>query len=203
LPSVPKIRIVTLNKEEILRLLNAVDRNTSLGARNYAIILLLLDTGMRISELVSVNLANLELTKGYIKIRGKGQKEREVPFSGTIRRELKRYIQRYRPVLGNVGSGYLFTKIDGEHISVCCIQQALRRIARKAGINPAKCHPHIFRHTFATMFAVKGGPSAILQEIMGHESFQTTQKYLHPQPEDLKRQHIKYSPVTDIFGEWT
>ena len=64
-----------------------------------------------------------------------------------------------------------------------------------------KCHPSIFRHTFATMFSVKGGSPEILQLIMGHENFQTTQKYLHPQPPDLRRQHMRYSPSAELFGD--
>ena len=75
-------------------------------------------------------------------------------------------------------------EIDKTHIRAFVLylqQQAIRRLAQKAGMQDVKCHPHIFRHTFATMFSVKGGSPEILQLIMGHESFQTTQKYLHPQ----------------------
>ena len=110
-----------------------------------------------------------------------------------------KYIKRYRLSLCGIDSSYLFPTKDGDDISVNCVQQAIRRLALKAGMQNVKCHPHIFRHTFATMFSVKGGSPEILQLIMGHESFQTTQKYLHPQPQDLRKQHIKYSPVADLF----
>ncbi|MFC2000958.1 tyrosine-type recombinase/integrase [Chloroflexota bacterium] len=199
LPKVPKNMIVILEKERIIQLLKAIDQYTPLGARNYMILLLLIDTGLRISELTRIQMTDITLTQGYIKVIGKGQKERPVPFSTLTKKELIRYIKLYRPSLCGIDSAYLFPVKDGEHISVNSMQQAIRRLAQKAGMQDVKCHPHIFRHTFATMFSVKGGSPEILQLIMGHESFQTTQKYLHPQPQDLRKQHIKYSPLADLL----
>ncbi len=199
LPKVPKNMIAILEKEQILQLLKAIDKYTPSGARNYAILLLLIDTGLRISELTCIKITDINQTQSYIKVIGKGQKERMVPFSTFSRKELMKYIDRYRLSLCGINSSYLFPAKAGDNISVNCVQQAIRRLAQKAGLENIKCHPHIFRHTFATMFSVKGGSPEILQMIMGHESFQTTQKYLHPQPQDLRKQHIKYSPVTDLF----
>lgn len=98
-------------------------------------------------------------------------------------------------------SSYLFPTKDGDNISVNCVQQAIRRLAPKAGMQNVKCHPHIFRHTFATMFSARGGSPEALRSIMGHESFQTTEKYLHPQQQELRKQHLRYSPVRDLFGD--
>ena len=98
-------------------------------------------------------------------------------------------------------SPYLFPAFDGSHVSVNSIQQAIRRLADKAGLHGIKCHPHIFRHTFATVFLAKGGSDMVLKEILGHESIQTTQKYIHLNPEDLQKQHSKYSPVDDLLGK--
>jgi len=201
LPKVPKNMIVTLEKEQIIRLLKAIDKHTPLGARNYTILLLLIDTGLRISELTCIKMTDINLTQSCVKVVGKGQKERIVPFSALTRKDLTRYINSNRLNLSRIDSSYLFPTKDGDNISVNCLQQMIKRLAIKAGLNNVKCHPHIFRHTFATMFSVKGGSPEILQLIMGHESFQTTQKYLHPQPQDLRKQHLRYSPVTDIFGD--
>ncbi len=123
-----------------------------------------------------------------------------VLFSTYTRKELMKYIKRYRLSLCGIDSSYLFPPKDGDNISVNCVQQAIRRLALKAGMQNVKCHPHVFRHTFATMFSVKGGSPEILQLIMGYESFQTTQKYLHPQPKDLRKQPMRYSPVADLFS---
>ena len=199
LPKVPKNMITILEKEQIIQLLKSIDKHTPLGGRNYMVLLLLIDTGLRISELTCIKMADVNLTKGILRVVGKGEKERPVPFSTLTKKELIRYIKLYRPSLCGIDSAYLFPVKDGEHISVNGMQQAIRRLAQKAGMQDVKCHPHIFRHTFATMFSVKGGSPEILQLIMGHESFQTTQKYLHPQPQDLRKQHIKYSPLADLL----
>ncbi len=201
LPKVPKNMITILEKEQIIQLLKSIDKHTPLGARNYMTLLLLIDTGLRISELTYIKMADVNLTRGILRVVGKGKKERPVPFSTRTKKELIRYIKLYRPSLCGMDSVYLFPVKYGEHISVDSMRQVIRRLAQKAGMQDVKCHPHIFRHTFATMFSVKGGSPEILQLIMGHESFQTTQKYVHPQPQDLRRQHIKYSPVADLFEE--
>ncbi len=124
-----------------------------------------------------------------------------VPFSSLTRKELTKYINRYRPNLCSIDSSYLFPTEDGDNISVSCVQQMIRRLAIKAGLINVKCHPHIFRHTSGTMFLARGGSPAVLKEIMGHESFQTTQKYIHLQPEDLQKQHMRYSPVAYLFED--
>ena len=114
-----------------------------------------------------------------MKVTGKGQKERLVLFSKIPRKELQKYIKYYRSDLCSQESPYLFPEAGGGHISVISLQQAVRRLAKKAGLQDVKCHPHIFRHTFATMFLANGGSGIALKEIMGHESYQTTQKYIH------------------------
>jgi len=201
LPTVPKNLIVILSKVQLNQLLKAIDRYTLIGARNYCILLLLLDTGLRVSELVRISLNDLDLAQRYIRVTGKGQKQRIVPIHRIAKKELTKYINRYRPGLCEIESVYLFPVKDGEHISINCVQQLVRRLAMKAGLQNIRCHPHIFRHTFATSFLAKGGSSAALQEILGHESSQTTSKYVHLQPEDLRRQHNQYSPLEDLFDK--
>lgn len=201
IPKVPKPMVKILSSEQIKKLLSVIDKHTAKGFRNYSIIMLLLDTGLRISELVGIKMVDLNIVKGLGKVTGKGQKERVVSFSNRTRKELQKYIKYFRQESCSQESIYLFPEAGGGHISVNSIQQALRRLSEKAGLQDIKCHPHMFRHTFATMFLAKGGSDTVLKELMGHESFQTTQKYVHLQPQDLKKQHMKYSPVVDIFGE--
>ena len=199
LPKVPKNIIKTLTIEQIKSFLKVTDKHTSVGARNYCIILFMIDNGMRISEVVAIRIAELYLSKCRAKITGKGQKERIVPFTKTTRKELLKYIEHHRNNLCKLDSPYLFPASDGDHVSVKSIQQAISRLSIKAGFDGIKCHPHIFRHTFATLFLTKGGQLTALKEIMGHESIQTTQKYAHFLPEDLQKQHWNYSPVDDLF----
>jgi len=201
LPKVPKTLIKTLTIEQIRLLLKAIDKNTPVRARNYCILMLLIDSGMRISEVTGIQIADLNLSKHLVKIIGKGQKERLIPFSHFTSKELINYIKHYRPDLCKLESPYLFPVSHGHHVRVNAIQQTIKRLAKKAGLDDIKCHPHIFRHTFATMFLAKGGNAVVLKDIMGHESVQTTQKYIHLKPEDLQKQHWKYTPVEDLFGK--
>ena len=82
-----------------------------------------------------------------------------------------------------------------------CIQQMIRRLKVRAGLENIKCHAHIFRHTCATKLMANGISPVVLQEIMGHESFQTIQKYVHPQLDDIRKQHLKYSPILFRMNE--
>ena len=201
LPKAPKTLIKTLTIEQIKLLLKTIDKYSPVGARNYCILMLLIDSGMRISEVTGIQIAHLNLSKGLVKIVGKGQKERLIPFSHFTSKELMNYIKHYRPDLCKLESSYLFPVSHGYHVRVNTIQQAIKRLAKKAELHDIKCYPHIFRHTFATMFLAKGGNAVVLKEIMGHESVQTTQKYIHLQPEDLQKQHWKYTPVEDLFSK--
>ena len=159
----------------------------------------MIDNGMRISEVVSIQISDIDLLRCRVKIIGKGNKERIVPFTKPTRKELLKYIEHHRNNLCKLDSSYLFPASDGNHVSVKSIQQAISRLSKKAGLGGIKCHPHIFRRTFATLFLARGGQLTTLKEIMGHESIQTTQKYVHFLPEDWRKQHWNYSPVDDLF----
>ncbi|MBA7565523.1 Tyrosine recombinase XerC [subsurface metagenome] len=197
LPKVPQNIIKTMTAEDMKKLLSAVDRSTPVGDRLYCVLMVLMDTGVRISELVNIKIPNINMSRSIMTVTGKGQKQRDVPFSNIIRKDLIRFINKSRPLISIVESDYLFPAKYGDHLSITSVQQALKRLSRKAGIT--KCNPHIFRHTFATMFIASNGSAPILKEIMGHQSFQTTEKYIHLKADDLKRQHQIHSPMTEIF----
>ncbi|MBI2858546.1 MAG: tyrosine-type recombinase/integrase [Chloroflexi bacterium] len=201
LPKVPKSLIPVLSPEHLKSLFGALDRSTPLGARNYCILALLLDTGLRISELVNIKMVDFQSMMTYLKVKGKGQKERLVPISKFARKELTHYVKHHRPHLCQGGSVFLFPARSGDRITVNCVQQELRRLAMKAGLIGVKVHPHIFRHTFATMFLGNGGQSLALKEILGHESILTTQKYVHLRPQDLQAQHAQFSPLAELLGK--
>jgi len=199
LPKVPKKLMPTLSIEQLKKLFSALDKSTPLGARNYCILALLLDTGLRISELANIKMTDFDSMMTILKVKGKGQKERVVPISKFARKGLTKYLQHYRPHLYQGESLFLFPKSDGNHISNNCVQQESRRLAKKAGLSGVQVSPHVFRHTFATMYLRKGGQSLALKEILGHESIQTTEKYVHLQPADLLAQHEQYSPLSELL----
>ena len=199
LPKVPQYVIRTLTIEHIKLLLSAIDRTTSLGFMYYCIILVLLDAGMRISELVNIKMADLDIQQGIVTILGKGQKQRVVPLTRFTVRELLRYIQNFRNNHGFVESPYLFPDNNGGHISTNGIQQYLRRLAEKAGLKDVKVTPHVFRHTFGTNAAARDVNAFMIKDMMGHSSLQTTNKYIHLQTADIKAQHNRFSMVNDLF----
>lgn len=169
LPKVPWELPKILTVEQLKKLIAELDRTTAKGMRQYCIVLLLLDTGVRISEMVNMKLADLDLNHGSIRVTGKGQKERFVPISRETRKQLRRYLGSYYTGLCPAGSSYLFPDSSGEPITVNGVQQFFRRLARKAGLTGVRCSPHVFRHTFATMSVAGGADILILQEIMGHK----------------------------------
>ena len=199
LPKVPQYVIKTLTLEHIKLLLSAIDKTTSLGFMYYCIILILLDAGMRISELVNIKMTDLDIQLGLVTILGKGQKQRVVPLTRFTVRELLRYIQNFRKNYGFVESPYLFPDNNGGHISTNSIQQYLRRLAEKAGLKDVKVTPHVFRHTFGTNAAARDANAFMIKDMMGHSSLQTTMKYIHLQTADMKAQHNRFSLVNDLF----
>jgi len=160
--------------------------------------LILLDTGIRVSELVHLRIDDMDLQYNRLQVLGKGQKVRSVFISKLTKNHLTHYLNYCRAQICSVPSPYLFSTPDGEHISVNSIQQFLRRLGNRAGLDGIKCSPHIFRHSFATHAVANGANLFALRDIMGHASLQTTMKYTHLQPHDLQIQHAKFSPVANL-----
>jgi len=198
LPRVPQKPVSILTTEQLGKLFSGIDRRTPLGARYQAILMLLLDTGIRVSELVNIRMEDMDLRNGYIRVTGKGQKVRFVPISSHTRREIARYVNFVRPRVDSPALSYLFAKPDGRPISANNVQQFLRRLANKAGLSGVRCSPHVFRHTFATQSVVNWANVFVLREIMGHSTLQTTMKYTHLQPQDLQAHHAGFSPVANL-----
>ena len=198
LPKVPDYPIKVLSHDQITRLLRVTDKSTPKGERNHTIILLFYDTGIRVSELVNIRIDDIDLQHNFIKVLGKGQKVRSVPFSNETRKHVSRYLSNSRTQICQVDSPFLFPTYYGQHISINCVQQLLRRLAHRADLNGIKCSPHILRHTFATESVANGANVFVLKEIMGHSSLITTMKYTHLQPHDLRIHHAGFSPVVNL-----
>jgi len=197
LPKVPKNMIRTISMDEFRIVLDSIDRSTAWGVRNYVMMLTMLDTGVRVSELVGMRREDIDLKLAVIKVRGKGDKERIVPISPPTKREIAKYLSKFHRELCSVESAYLFPNHKGGPVTVNCVQQMMRRLRKKAGL-VLKLYPHLLRHTTATEFSRRGGSAFVLKEFMGHESLATTLKYVHLGPDDLKREHSRYSPVLGL-----
>jgi site-specific recombinase XerD len=195
-PKVPRKIIQPLAEEEIRRILATFPHDTAEGMRNYAFFLLLLDTGIRLSEMLKLNIEDMNFSEGIFKVMGKGSKERELPIGITAQRAVIRYIEMARPVPINPNLHNVFLTADGHAITQQTVAQVLRRIAHRVRLK--HLYPHLLRHTFAVRYLVNGGDAFSLQKILGHESLDMTRRYVELANTDIKKKHQQFSPVDNL-----
>ena len=194
----------TYTQEQITNLIGLCSRSNDSGCRNLAILLLLLDTGIRVSELVSIEVSDVNLTDGYIKIRyAKGGKERLIPIGSLVQKSLWKYINSSRPKPVTQRVTRLFLGSHGMPLTRSGVQQMIRRYGKQLDINGVRCSPHTFRHTFAKSYLINGGDIFSLQKILGHTSLASVRIYLNLFGTDIKKQHQKYSPADNLVNEPT
>lgn len=169
--------------------------STGLGVRDKAILETLYATGMRVSELITVTLSNIDIQEGIVRVFGKGSKERLVPIGRTAREWITKYLQDVRPKLAAKGAGrdVLFLNARGTPITRMSIWNIVHDYAVKSGIKK-DVHPHTFRHSFATHLLEGGADLRAVQEMLGHADISTTQIYTHIDREYLKEVHKTFHP---------
>jgi site-specific recombinase XerD len=199
---VPKAQskiINTFSPEQVRQMLNLCQMSNGNGQRNLAILLLLLDTGVRVSELVHIDLDDVNLEEGSIRIRiSKGNRERIVPIGSLVQKALWKYINSGRPKPLTQQITRLFLSDKGLPLTRSGIQQLLRRYGKRAGITSTRVSPHTFRHTFARNYLLNGGDIFSLQKILGHSSLASVRVYLNLFAADVKKQHLRFSPVDTL-----
>ena len=185
----------TLSTEEIDQIINAIDLSHPLGQRNKAIIETLYGCGLRVSELINLKLSNWYKKDGFIKVIGKGNKERLIPIGNITAKILKIYVEEVRCNI-NIQKGqedYIFLSKRGKHLSRVSIFNIVKEIAEKAQIKK-NISPHTFRHSFATELIERGANLRAVQEMLGHESITTTQLYTHINRDFLRESIISHHP---------
>jgi len=185
----------TLSYEDINKLIDAIDLSKSEGGRNKAILEVLYGCGLRVSELTELKLSNLYLDIEFIKVTGKGSKERLVPIGGSAVKALKIWIENIR-VHVPVKKGeedLVFLNRRGSRLSRVYIFMVIKQLALLTGIHKT-ISPHTFRHSFATHLVEGGADLRAVQEMLGHESITTTEIYTHLDREYLKGTIIQYHP---------
>lgn len=193
-PSVMQRLPKFLKEEEVEHLLNKPDRSNPRGARDAAILELLYATGLRASEIVSLDIDSVDFDSGYLRCRGKGGKERIVPIGSHALNSLDHYIRRYRGVFCREGlSRALFLSRTGRRLRRVDIFRIVKRYAADVDV---KMHisPHTLRHCFATHLLTRGADLRSVQEMLGHASVATTQIYTHINVQKLKELHSRYHP---------
>ncbi|MBL7959938.1 tyrosine-type recombinase/integrase [bacterium] len=196
LPKKPQSLPDTMTPEEIECLIERPDCTNAIGFRNRAIMEVLYATGMRNSELCSLEVYDVNLASEEIRIRfGKGGKERIVPIGEMAREYLSEYLTAVRPKLIKTGTGEqtLFVSKSGKKINATDLVMMVRKYAKEAGIEK-RITPHTFRHTCATHMLQGGADIRYIQTLLGHESITSTQLYTHVEITDLKEIHKKYHP---------
>ncbi len=184
-----------LSVEEIDTIINAVDTKKAEGQRNKAILETLYSCGLRVSELIDLKISNLFFESGFVKIEGKGSKERLVPISTKAIKEINLYLSEYRRNL-KVHPDHedvLFLNRRGKKLSRVMIFTIIKNITKKLGLEK-NISPHTFRHSFATHLIDGGANLRAVQEMLGHESIITTEIYTHLDKEYLKNTIIQYHP---------
>ncbi len=176
-PKVAQKVIEPLTPEELDKLFRKINANTLIGARNTAILALLVDTGLRISELVSLNVQDVHLDRRYIKVFGKGAKERIVPLGALCCKSLLRYYNHFRVEPAHAGIDAFFLTQDGYPLATVGVKSMMVRLAKTAGI--PRLHAHLLRHTYATSFLLNGGDVFLLKQNLGHSTLTMVEHYRH------------------------
>ena len=192
-PKVPKTVVSVLTDEEIKRILDSFRRSDPCGMRNQTIFMMLIDTGMRIGEATGLQMQDLHLNDGFVKVMGKGRRERIVPVGYNAQRALQRYIFRYRPGPASPVIDNVFLSIHGERLSENSMKLAFQNAARRAAV--PRLHAHLCRHTFATRFLTNGGDIFALQQILGHSTLEMVRHYASLSSDHIRQQHQRFSPL--------
>ncbi len=183
-----------LTEAQVELLLAAPDTGTTLGLRDSAMLELMYATGLRVSELVDLELPNLNLNQGVVRVIGKGQKERLVPFGDEAHESLKTYLTSARPVLlkgAQIDHVFVTTRKAG--MTRQAFWYMVQRYAIHCGVSH-KLSPHMLRHSFATHLLNHGADLRVVQLLLGHRDLSTTQIYTHIAREGLKRLHETHHP---------
>ena len=197
IPKPPK-KITAAFSPYQIELLLGVMSSSAEGYRDMVIILALLDTGLRVNELMNLKIDNVWLEEGLIKVLGKGNKERLVPIGKQVRKLLWRYITQYRSEPARPNLDNVFLTWDGRPLTRNRVNSIIKRYGKMAGLTGIRCSPHTLRHTFAINYLRNGGDVFSLQRILGHSSLEMTRRYCELADVDIKKAHRLASPVDNL-----
>lgn len=187
-PKVPDIVIPTFSEKEIVKLLAQPNKGTNQGFRDYCMLLTLIDTGIRLSELANLKVEDIDYEQNMFRVMGKGQKERFVPFGRRVAKALLRYQLKSRPE--PIGTDKFWLRHDGRPLLSKRIQKLICAYGQKAGLK--RCYAHKLRHTSSVMYLRNGGDVFSLQKKLGHRSLVMTRHYANLADSDIRAQHLRY-----------
>lgn len=179
--------------EEMEALINSIDRTSPLGERNYTIVEMLYGTGLRASELVGVNISDMDFYEDFVLVHGKGNKDRYVPIHHRLKKVLQNYILTAREALKKEEQHALFLNHHGERLSPRGLRYVIHDLIEKSS-TMLSMSPHTFRHTFATHLLNNGADLRSVQELLGHSSISSTQIYTGVSKEILQQKYMDAHP---------
>lgn len=185
----------TLSLEEVEKILSAIDISTALGTRNQCMIEVLYGCGLRVSELITLKISNINFKELYLKVDGKGNKTRFVPLAEYTAKLIQQYMTdvRMNAPINRKHEDTLFLNSRGAGMSRIIVFIIIKELTEKAGIRK-KISPHTFRHSFATHLLQNGADLRYIQEMLGHSSITTTEIYTHLKNEELRDIILNYHP---------
>jgi len=192
MPRVAKKELKVLTEEEMVTLFRNLPVSDDQGCRNLAIVSLMVDSGLRLSEISKLDVDDVFLEEGLVRVQGKGRREERVPFGSTTAKALRRYLQHFRHHIAN-GTDALFVNQYGGRLGTEGIKSMFQRLRDRTGIE--RLHPHLLRHTAATRLLANGCDLHSVQRILRHRNVTTTTRYLHLLNSDVQAKMRAFSPL--------
>ncbi len=196
LPRVPVREPEVLTQEEVAQVISIYNPKCATGLRNTLLVLTLVDTGLRLSELCNVKVDDADVERATLRVMGKGQRERTVHLGATVQKLLTRYLTYLRPEPASASVRTLLLTQDGAPFTSDAARSVLQRAAALSGVK--RLHAHLLRHTFATHYLLNGGDLLTLQRLLGHSTLEMVRRYSHLAAGYVAVQHRQYSPVDRI-----
>lgn len=195
LPKAKKYAVDVLTDSEINTVLSCFDLKTDIGLRNYCICSLMLDSGLRLNEVATIDVNNMHIPDGFLIVDGKGNKQRIVPIGLNTKKHLMKYLSRRSDKIPHTA---FFLQDEDIPINDNTIAQLFKRLKRRTKIPRLKAH--LLRHTFATRYLENGGDIYSLQLILGHTSLEMVKRYVHTTPRKIIGRYSAFSPM-DLLGK--
>jgi len=195
-PKTSQLVTEPLSVEEITQVYSSIKANTLFGGRMAALFSIMLDTGLRLSEVAGMKEEDVHLDHQYVKVMGKGAKERIVSFGVSCQKALLHYHQNCRAEPAHSQVNTFFLASDGYPLTPDATRSLIKRLAKASGIR--RLHPHLLRHTYATMFLLNGGDVFLLKQNLGHSTLDMVQRYLHIASQQGAARSQGFSPLDRI-----
>lgn len=187
--------VITFNSEQVHELLRQPDLQTFVGLRDYTIMIVMLDTGVRLREVTDITVSDIRFGDSQVLIHGKNGKDRLVPIQAKAKHALKTYLR----VRGKVNNDWLFLTYEDGKLARGTIQKRIAKYGRMAMMDDVRCSPHTFRHTFAKMSVRNGANIFELQKILGHETLDMVRVYVNLFSTEVTEAHKRFSPLENLY----